>query len=246
MGLDTPDAKADISKDGSLTRPLPPSPTLPSAAFPATAPDGKTVPGSQTSKTPPPAPTAPTVPADTTNTQRVASRRSFSPFLYIVVATTLGFGAVLAAVVAAIRKQARSALRKQTRSPEEKSKPDRRELFAVANGQELTLGPWAEVRSLTFGSGPDATVVLSGDGVLPRHAVLTRDGEIFRLCNLSRQPLVANGTTVAPRRRAYVSLPLDLTVTEAVKVALRVRTLEPAPATGAQGGAPHVQTALEH
>jgi len=245
-GLDLPDPKADINKDDSLTRPLPPPPNLPSAAFPATAPDGKTVPGSQTSKTPPPAPTAPAVPADTTNTQRVASRRSFSPFLYIVVATTLGFGAVLAAVAAAIRKQARSALHKQTRSPDGKTKPDRRELFAVANGQELTLGPWVEVRSLTFGSGPDATIVLNGEGVLPRHAVLTRDGETVRLRNLSRQPLVANGVTIAPRRRAYVSLPLDLTVTEAVKVALRVRTLERAPATSAKGGTPHVQTALEH
>jgi hypothetical protein len=116
----------------------------------------------------------------------------------------------------------------------------------VANGQEFVLGPWAEVRSLTFGSGPDATVVLSGDGVLPRHALLTRDGETFWLRNLARQPLVANGTTVAPRRRACVSLPLDLTLTEAVKVALRVRTLEPAPATSAEGGAPHVQTTLEH
>jgi len=147
---------------------------------------------------------------------------------------------------AVVRKQARSALNQQMRSPDEKTKPDRRELFAAANGQEVALGPLAEVRFLSFGSGPDATVVLSGEGVLPRHAVLTRDGETVRLRNLARQPLVANGVTIAPRRRACVSLPLDLTLTEAVKVALRVRTLEPALVASAEGGTNHVQTALEH
>ncbi|MCX5677355.1 MAG: hypothetical protein NTX87_20415, partial [Planctomycetota bacterium] len=98
-----------------------------------------------------------------------------------------------------------------------------RELYAQVNGQEIALGPLAEVRRVDIGASSRATIPLFGDGILPRHVLLRRDGEVFRLRNLAHKPIVANGVTVVPRGRARVVLPLDLALTDNVKVALQVR-----------------------
>jgi len=140
-------------------------------------------------------------------------------------------------------------LRSQRSEPasNEKEGKDVREVIGVINGQEFALGPLTEVRRIEIGSSPSATIPLSGDGLLPCHVLLRRDDEVFRLRNLSRAPITANGVTVAPRGRTCVVLPLDLALTENVKVALRVRTAVQADVvTHSEEDKSHVQHALEH
>jgi hypothetical protein len=144
--------------------------------------------------------------------------------------------AAFLAIVLVIRRHRSAAANRETATNNDK-KIDRRELYAGVNGQEIALGPVAEIRRLDIGTSPRAAIAVSGDGLLPHHVLLRRNGQIFRLRNLARQPIVANGMTIAPRDRARVVLPLDLALTENVKVALRVRTPEPDQPTPVTEGA---------
>lgn len=141
--------------------------------------------------------------------------------LYGALAVILSLAAFLAAVL--VLRRRRSATAKQKTRADNQKKADRRELYAQVNGQEIALGPLAEVRRVDIGASSRATIPLFGDGLLPCHVLLRRDGEVFRLRNLAHKPIVANGVTVAPRGRARVVLPLDLALTDNVKVALQVR-----------------------
>lgn len=133
----------------------------------------------------------------------------------------LSVAAVVAVVAIRRRRTARANRGPVPSGAAEKA--DRRELFAVTDGREIALGPLTEVRRLDIGTSPRATVPVMGDSLLPRHVVLKRDGDLFRLRNLSRALLTANGVPVPPRGRARVVLPLDLALTDKTAVALRVR-----------------------
>jgi hypothetical protein len=112
------------------------------------------------------------------------------------------------------------------------------ELFAYVNDREVALGLLSEIRRLDIGTNPRATIVITGAHILPRHVLLRRDGDMFRLRNLSRTPRSANGVVVGPRRRARVVLPLDLELAENIKVALRVREAQDAEHARIPGGKP--------
>jgi hypothetical protein len=133
----------------------------------------------------------------------------------------LSVAAVVATLVIRRRRTARANRGSVPSGAAEKA--DRRELFAVTDGREIALGPLTEVRRLDIGTSSRATVPVMGDSLLPRHVVLKRDGDLFRLRNLSRALLTANGAPVAPRGRARVVLPLYLALTDKTEVALRVR-----------------------
>jgi hypothetical protein len=139
----------------------------------------------------------------------------------------VGFPLLAAVLTAAFVVRRRRSAAAERKTPADNHRDiDRRELYAQVNGHEIALGPLAQVRHLEIGSSPRVTIPVAGDKILPQHVVLRRDGEVFRLRNLSRQPITANGVTVAPRGRARVVLPLDLVLTDNIKVALQVRDQE--------------------
>jgi len=140
---------------------------------------------------------------------------------YSLGVVVLSVAAVVVTLVIRRRRTARANRRPVPSGGAEKA--DRRDLFAFTDGREIALGPLTEVRRLDIGTSPRATVPVMGDDLLPRHVVLKRNGDLFRLRNLSRAHLTANGVPVPPRGRARVVLPLDLALTDKTAVALRVR-----------------------
>jgi hypothetical protein len=155
--------------------------------------------------------------------------------LYGALAVILILAAFLAAVL--VLRRRRSATAKQRTPAYDQKKVDRRELFAQINGREIALGPLTQVRRLEIGSSPYVAISVAGDGLLLRHVVLRRDGEVFRLRNLSRKPITANGVTVPPRRRLHLVLPTDIVLNDKVKVTLETRLpTEDEPQIAPEGG----------
>jgi hypothetical protein len=144
--------------------------------------------------------------------------------------------AFLTAILAVRRR--RFATAKPKALAYDQKKVDRRELFAQVNGREIALGPLTQVRRLAIGSSPYVAISVAGDGILPRHVVLRRDGEVFRLRNLSRKPITANGVTVPPRRRLRLVLPTDIVLNDKAKATLETRlpVEEEAQAAAIEGG----------
>jgi hypothetical protein len=168
------------------------------------------------------------------------SRRHLLPDSLLLYGSLVGIPLLAAflAIVLVIRRHRSTAANREMATNNDK-KIDRRELYARVNGQEIALGPVVEIRRLDIGTSPRAAIPLTGDGLLPHHVLLRRDGEVFRLRNLSRKPMTANGVTVKPRGRARLALPADIVLNDKAKVALysRLPVEEEAQAT-VEGGAP--------
>ena len=101
---------------------------------------------------------------------------------------------------------------------------DAAELVAHTNGREISLGPVSQVSRFTIGSGPLATIPLTGAAVLGRHVAMQRDRGTFRVRNRSRRPITVNGVSVCGNGRCRVVLSAEIRINAGKTVLLRVRS----------------------
>ena len=103
------------------------------------------------------------------------------------------------------------------------------ELVAGVNGSECVLGPVDALRRFHVGSDTGNALRLPGKGVAERHLELTRAKSSWRLRNLSRSAVTANGINVAPRKRREIRIPALVELADGVSFRLFTRPVRKGP-----------------